>query len=154
MKRKFIYYSLMLLGSLSVLSSCTKDAANSSSAEGTKTTATNNALATAVTSTGSIAIASVNLSGTTDSLYLVGCLGKHDKKDTVAFSALPAAIGTYLTANYTGYTFKKAFAVKDSTGTLASYIVAIQFNGNPVGLKFTDGGTFVSVLERSALATT
>jgi hypothetical protein len=148
MKRKFIYYSLMLLGSLSVLSSCTKDAANSSSAEGTKTTATNNALATAVTSTGSIAIASVNLSGTTDSLYLVGCLGKHDKKDTVAFSALPAAIGTYLTANYTGYTFKKAFAVKDSTGTLASYIVAIQFNGNPVGLKFTDGGTFVSVLEQ------
>lgn len=145
MKRKFIYYSLMLLGSIGALSSCTKDAATTSA---TNNAAASSALATAVASTGSIAIATVSLSGTTDSLYLVGCMGRHDKKDTVAFGALPTAVGTYLTANYAGYTFKKAFAVKDSTGVLASYIVAIQFNGTPVGLKFATDGTFVSVLEQ------
>jgi hypothetical protein len=145
MKSKLIYYSLMLLGSAGVLSSCTKDAATT--AEVT-TAASNNALATAVANTGSIAIATVSLSGTTDSLYLVGCMGRHDKRDTVAFSALPTAVGTYLTTNYAGYTFKKAFSVKDSTGVLIAYIVAIQFNGNPVGLKFATDGTFVKVLEQ------
>lgn len=146
MKSKFIYYGLMLLGSIGAFSSCTKDAANT--ATNATTTAANSALATAVASTGSIAIASISLSGSTDSLYLVGCMGKRDKKDTVAFSALPATVGTYLTANYAGYTLKKAFSVKDSAGTLLNYIVAIQFNGNPVGLKFAADGTFVSVLEQ------
>ncbi|TFF35139.1 PepSY-like domain-containing protein [Mucilaginibacter psychrotolerans] len=145
MKRKLIYYSLMLLGSAGMLSSCTKDAATTAEAT---TAASKTALATAVANTGSIAIATVSLSGATDSLYLVGCMGKRDKKDTVAFSALPAAVGTYLTTNYAGYTFKKAFSVKDSTGVLAAYIVAIQFNGNAVGLKFATDGTFVKVLEQ------
>ncbi|OOQ58590.1 hypothetical protein BC343_07960 [Mucilaginibacter pedocola] len=136
----------MLLGGIGVFSSCSKDA--TSNKTDSTTTAASSALATAVANTGSIAISTVSTSGTTDSLYLVGCMGKRDKKDTVAFSALPAAIGTYLTTNYSGYTFKKAFAVKDSTGTLTSYIVAIQFNGSPVGLKFTADGTFVKVLEQ------
>ncbi|MEO7211877.1 PepSY-like domain-containing protein [Mucilaginibacter sp.] len=146
MKSKFLYYSLMLLGSIGAFSSCTKDAANT--ATDTTTTATTSALATAVASTGSIAIASISLSGTTDSLYLVGCMSRHGKKDTVAFSALPAAVGTYLTANYAGYTFTKAFAVKDSLSTITNYIVAIKYNGNIVGLKFAADGTFVSVLEQ------
>jgi len=79
---------------------------------------------------------------------MVGCYGKHDKKDTVAFSALPTAIGTYLTANYSGYTFKKAYSITDSTKTVVNYIVVIKYNSALVGLKFTAAGTFVSTLEQ------
>jgi hypothetical protein len=66
----------------------------------------------------------------------------------VAFSSLPAAIGTYLTANYSGYTFKMAFKVVDSVGTTTDYIVVIRYNGAPVGLKFTAAGVFEKVLEQ------
>lgn len=143
MKSKIIYYSLLMLGAVSMLASCTKDAVKST----TKNTASG-ALATAVASTGAIAIAAISASGTTDSLYVVGCMGKHGKKDSVALSALPAAIGTYLTANYSGYTFSKAFSVKDSLSVVTNYIVVIKYNGNFVGLKFKTDGTFVSVLEQ------
>ncbi|MDN5285226.1 MAG: putative beta-lactamase-inhibitor-like, PepSY-like [Mucilaginibacter sp.] len=138
---KFIYFMLLVLGTVGCLSSCKKNSA-SKSADATSTSSTS----TAATSTGAIAVSLA--SGTTDSLYMVGCYGRHDKKDTVAFSALPTAIGTYLTANYSGYSFKKAYTITDSLKAVVNYIVTIKYNSNYIGLKFTATGTFVSVLEQ------
>lgn len=130
---------MMLLGILCIFSSCKKDA---------KSTSTTSS---ATTSTGTISIASLaSSSGSTDSVYLVNCFSKHSKKDSVAASALPAAITTYLTTNYSGYTFEKAFKITDSLSVVTNYIVVIKYNSNLVGLKFTATGTFVSVLEQMA----
>jgi hypothetical protein len=132
---KSFYASLLVLGTVLGLASCKKDVADS----------TNSVSSATVSSTGAIAISLA--SGTTDSVYMVGCYGKHDKIDTVAFSVLPTAIGTYLTANYSGYTFKKAYSV-DSAKTVVNYIVVIKYNSALVGLKFATVGTFVSTLEQ------
>jgi hypothetical protein len=140
MKTKFTYPILMLLSILCILSSCKKDAGSTST--------TSN-----ITSTGTIAItslASTTTTGTTDSVYLVNCFSRHSQKDTVAASALPAAITTYLTTNYSGYTFAKAYKITDSASVVTNYIVVIKYNSSYVGLKFTATGTFVSVLEQMA----
>ena len=79
---------------------------------------------------------------------MVNCFPPHSKKDSVAFSSLPSAIGTYLTANYSGYTFKTAFKIVDSVGTTTDYIVVIEYDGAPVGLKFTAAGIFEKILEQ------
>ncbi|WP_413669012.1 PepSY-like domain-containing protein [Mucilaginibacter sp. Mucisp86] len=134
---KSLYATLLLLGTVIGLASCKKENASKS--------ASASASSSTISSTGAIAISLA--SGSTDSVYMVGCYGKHDKKDTVAFSALPTAIGTYLTANYSGYTFKKAYAI-DSASTVVNYIVVIKYNSALVGLKFTADGTFVSALEQ------
>lgn len=81
-------------------------------------------------------------------MYVVGtCAGDHHR-DSVAFSNLPAAVTDYLTANYAGYTFQKAFTDKDTSGNTAGYVVIIQYNTNPVGLKFDATGAFTKVLEQ------
>lgn len=72
--------------------------------------------------------------------------GKH--RDSVAALALPATIQAYLTTNYSGYTFNKAFAVKDTTGKVKGYVVIINYNGKPIALLFNANGTFVKVLEQ------
>lgn len=136
---KSFYASLLMLGTIIGLASCKKENASKSASASVSSST--------VTSTGAIAL-SLASSTTTDSVYMVGCYGKHDKKDTVAFSALPTAIGTYLTANYSGYTFKKAYSITDSTKTVVNYIVVIKYNSALVGLKFTAAGTFVSTLEQ------
>lgn len=137
---KSFYATLLVLGTVIVLASCKKENASKSTSASVSSST--------VTSTGAIAISLASTSTTTDSVYMVGCYGKHDKKDTVAFSALPTAIGTYLTANYSGYTFKKAYSITDSTKTVVNYIVVIKYNSALVGLKFTATGTFVSTLEQ------
>jgi hypothetical protein len=137
MKKTITYQWVLLLGAMIGLASCQKES-GSKTATNTSTTPT----------TGAIAISLA--SGSTDTVYMVGCFGKHDQKDSVAFSALPAIIGTYLSTNYSGYTFKKAYTITDSTKTLTNYIVVIKYNSALVGLKFTAGGVFVSVLEQRA----
>ncbi|HEX8019236.1 PepSY-like domain-containing protein [Mucilaginibacter sp.] len=136
---KSFYATLLMLGTIIGLASCKKENASKSASASVSSST--------VTSTGAIAL-SLASSSTTDSVYMVGCYGKHDKKDTVAFSALPTAIGTYLTANYSGYTFKKAYSITDSTSTVVNYIVVIKYNSALVGLKFTATGTFVNTLEQ------
>jgi hypothetical protein len=139
MKTKITYSWVLVLAALFGLASCQKE---SGSKTATATTPTSSTIA----STGAIAISLA--SGTTDTVYMVGCFGHHDKKDSVVFSALPTAIGTYLTANYSGYTFKKAYAITDSAKTVINYIVVIKYNSAFVGLKFTAAGVFVSILEQ------
>ena len=83
-----------------------------------------------------------------DSIYIVGTCAPRHRTDSIAFSSLPSTVGTYLTANYAGYTFRKAFTDKDVSGNIAGYVVVINYNGKPVGLKFDIAGAFVKVLEQ------
>jgi hypothetical protein len=81
-------------------------------------------------------------------LELLNTCSRYSSKDSISFSSLPAAITDYLTANYSGYTAQQAYSVTDSSGTAAGYIVIIQYNGSPVGLKFDAAGTFIKILEQ------
>lgn len=128
-----------MLAALIGLASCKKENASKSASVTSTTSST-------ITSTGAIAISLA--SGSTDTVYMVGCYGKPSKNDSVAFSALPTTIGTYLTANYSSYTFKKAYSITDTTKTVVNYIVVIKYNSALIGLKFTTDGTFVSILEQ------
>ncbi len=73
----------------------------------------------------------------------------HARPDSVAQASLPASIGSYLTTNYAGYTFGKAFSVKDTTGSIANYVVIIQANGNTYSTVFDGQGTFVTARQVS-----
>lgn len=138
-----IYLHVLAAAMLMVFfASCTKDLSQSTTSTKKVTTPTTTSSST------SIAVAVTTDSTSKDTIYMVNCFPKHSKKDSVAFSSLPSAIGTYLTANYAGYTFKTAFKVVDSVGTTTDYIVLIQYNGAPVGLKFTAAGVFEKVLEQ------
>lgn len=99
-----------------------------------------------VSATQSIAVATGSTSN--DSIYVVHTCAPDHHLDSIALSGLPAAITNYLSANYPGYTFQKAFTDKDSSGAVSGYVVIIQFNGNPVGLKFDASGNFINVLEQ------
>jgi hypothetical protein len=85
---------------------------------------------------------------TTSGIFIVNCYKKNNTKDSVTFASLPSAIGAYLTANYAGYTFQKAFKISTSAGAVDSYVVVINYNGKPVGLKFDASGNFVLIFEQ------
>jgi hypothetical protein len=73
---------------------------------------------------------------------------KGHHRDSIAFTALPATVQAYLGTNYTGYSFIKAFAVKDTTGTIKGYVAIVRFNDKPVAMLFKADGTFIKVLEQ------
>ena len=99
-----------------------------------------------ISATQSIAVATGTTSN--DSIYVIHTCAPDHHLDSIAMSNLPSAITDYLSANYTGYTFQKAYTDKDSSGNISGYAVIIQFNGNPVGLKFDASGNFIKVLEQ------
>ncbi|PTQ93562.1 putative PepSY-like beta-lactamase-inhibitor [Mucilaginibacter yixingensis] len=137
----FVMIALVAAG---LLSACKKN----SSVNTSSNSAANSSTGTVATiAAGNIAIA-LSSSVKADSVVLMHACTPGVRPDTVAFSALPASVGTYLTANYAGYTKQKAFKVLDRTGALTGYVVVINFNGKPVGLRFDTTGTFVSVLEQ------
>ena len=143
MRTNGIFNMLSLTLLLLAFASCKKDYT-----AGTATSTTTDSVSTsAVESTQAIAVAASR--GTAgDSVYVVGTCARDHHRDSLAFSSLPSVITDYLTANYAGYTFQKAFTDKDTSGNIAGYIVIIQYNGNPVGLKFDAAGTFLKVLEQ------
>lgn len=115
---------------------------------------TSNTLPTTATSP-TIAVAASNSSGTStnggsssDSVYVMHSCEKGHYRDSIAFGALPAAVQAYMGTTYTGYSFIKAFAVKDTTGTIKGYVAIIRFNNKPVALLFKADGTFIKVLEQ------
>jgi F0F1-type ATP synthase membrane subunit c/vacuolar-type H+-ATPase subunit K len=137
-------YSLLIIAAIaSIFTACQKSGVNPTDAN-TNSTASTGIIAVTTTT----ALAGSTSATTKDTVFLVNCFGPRDKKDSVAFSALPAAIGTYLTANYSGYTVAKSIQVTDAAKAVVNYIVVINYNGSPVGLKFTPAGVFVSVLEQ------
>ena len=83
-----------------------------------------------------------------DSLYAMEACKKGNKKTAVELSALSATITTYLSTNYSGFTFQKAFQVANqTTSAVESFVVVIEFNAKPVAIKFDAAGAFVKVLE-------
>ena len=142
MKKIIKSNKLLNLVSLSLLllpfAACNKDAS-------LETATAANVSQAAITASQAI---SISTASNGDSIYVVGACAPRHRTNSVAFSSLPSAIGTYLTANYAGYTFKKAFTDKDTLGNTAGYVVMIDYNGKPVGLKFDAAGAFVKVLEQ------
>ena len=67
--------------------------------------------------------------------------GKKAKLIEVDIATLPASVGTYVTANYAGYTVKKAG--KDADGNL---LVGLKNEANHKVLKFDSAGKFVEEL--------
>src|SRR5205823_2665595 len=108
------------------------------------------AIAAAIANNQAIAVGTTSLSSTSaaDSIYIINTCSPDSHRDSVDFNSLPPAIGTYLTSNYAGYAFQKAFVIKDRSGNVQGYVVVIVFNGNPVGLKFDSTGNFLKVLEQ------
>ena len=101
---------------------------------------------TAVAASQAVAVAASTTSN--DSIYVIGTCASNHHLDSVSFTNLPATVTDYLTTNYDGYTFQKAFTDKDSSGNISGYVVIIEYNGNPVGLKFDASGNFLKVLEQ------
>ena len=121
------------------LASCQKEV--------TQSALNNSSIQAAVIQTQAIAV-SVSSATAGDSVYVINTCSAHSRRDSVAFSSLPTSITDYLNTNYSGSIFQKAFTIKDASSTLQGYVVIIQFNGNPVGLKFDANGTFIQVLEQ------
>ena len=129
---------------LVAFASCKKD---TSAITPTATQSDTAGTTTAVASTQAVAVAaSRNIAG--DSIYVVGTCDRGHHRDTVVAGNLPTVVTNYLTANYSGYAFQKAYTDKDAAGNTAGYIVIIQYNDKPVGLKFDAAGAFVKVLEQ------
>ncbi len=155
MKKQTKFNLLLLTGLavLTVLSSCQKN--------GYKTNVPDNsaaitaASAIQVAASGVTTTAAVTSSGvvttpvTTSGIFIVNCYPQGAKRDSLtSITALPDTIAKYLTANYAGYTFQKAFKITGASGSAEGYVVVINFNGKPVGLKFNASGVFVTVLEQ------
>lgn len=135
------FYALL---SASLLFTACKKSDVSGSTEDTASS-TSNTIAVAASLASSTAAAS---SSAQDSVYLVQPCGRGGRRDSISQSALPSGVGAYLSANYSGYTFSKAFAIKNSSGAVTGYVVVIYYNNNPVGLQFDSTGAFVKVLEQ------
>lgn len=122
----------------SIIVSCNK---NDVSNSGASSISASNTIAVAASSTSGVA-------GTTDSIYLVQPCQRHEHRDSIAESALLSSITSYLSSNYGGYIFAKAFALENSSSAITGYVVVIYYNNNPVGLQFDSSGNFVKVLEQ------
>ncbi len=72
-------------------------------------------------------------------------------RDSVTFASLPAAVSTYLTANYAGYSVTSVYHVVDSVANFKGFIVVINFNSKPVAVLFDLTGAFVKVLEQRSI---
>ena len=140
MRKAILSGSFILLISALFFSilSCNKEmsATGSAGSSGTATTATSPTIAVASDSSG------------TDSVYILQPCSRGYFRDSISSSSLPDSILNYLTNNYSGYQFKKAYEIKDSAGDVGGYVVIIGYNGKPVGLLFDANGTFQVVLEQ------
>ena len=101
-----------------------------------------------VTSPTSATIAVAVDSASKDSVYFLQRCNSGYYRDSIAASALPDTVTSFLANNYAGYLFKTAFEIKDSAGTVGGYVVIISFNGKPVGLLFDATGNLQKVLEQ------
>jgi hypothetical protein len=104
---------------------------------------------TSQASSSTIAVAaSENNSAAGDSIYVMQPCPRGYSRDSITKSQLPSAATAYLSSNYSGYTFNKAFAVTNSSGQTAAYVAIVFYNDKPVAILFDSSGTFVKVLEQ------
>ena len=142
MKRYTTFKNALLVVSLGILtfSACKKDNALSLDDE------LQFAKLEAITISSTSAVS--GSANTTDSLYAMDACKKGNKKTRVELSSLSASIKNYLSANYPGNTFLKAYQIANqTTSVLESFVVVVEFNDKPVAVKFDAGGSFLKVLE-------
>lgn len=134
-KISLFYLIAFLFAGVFFLSSCKKE--NSvSGIQGTSSISSEQAIPVGIST------------ATNDSIYVIGACSHNHLLDSIAESTLPSTIVAYLGTTYSGYTFKKAFVEKDYSGNITGFVVIINYNGNPVGIKFDASGNFVQVLEQ------
>ena len=145
MKTKIVLPILAIAGFVLSMTSCKKE----NSLSGTSSTSGSN-MANVIASMQAVGVGTTSStsSSQSDSIYIVNTCERNEHRDSIAFSSLPASITDYLNTNYSGYSFTKAFSVKDNSGTVKGYVIVIQYNGKPVGLKFDASGNFKEVLEQ------
>ncbi len=85
---------------------------------------------------------------TSDSVYVIQPCPARGQRVSISESNLPAATTSYLTNNYTGYTFNRAFAITNNAGITTAYVVIFYFNDKPVAVLFDSSGNFIKVLEQ------
>lgn len=123
--------SFFAVAGLLALTSCDKETTEPQTNEAEE----NNAILVADASTSSEAVFIVNTTPP-------GC-----DKDSVTASELPASITAYLDTNYSGYIYQKTFKIKKSS-EVEGYIVVINYNSKPIGLKFDKDGNFIRIFEQ------
>jgi putative PepSY-like beta-lactamase-inhibitor len=130
------YTYLFTLALISVLAnSCTKESSQSTSSS--------------QTSSSTIAVASFeNSSVAGDSIYVIQPCPRGYSRVSITEAQLPSAATAYLSSNYSGFTFNKAFVVVNSTGQTAAYVAVIYYDNKPVAILFDSNGNFVRVLEQ------
>jgi hypothetical protein len=133
--------ALYALGAVFVLASCQKSNELAATSD-TSTSSTSSTIAVAATQSSS-ATARVM-----DSVYVVQPCPRGGHRDSIAQSALPSGVSSYISTNYNGANFSKAFAIKDASSVVAGYVVIIYYNDKPVALQFDSTGAFVKVLEQ------
>ncbi|HEX8333795.1 MAG TPA: hypothetical protein VF622_14330, partial [Segetibacter sp.] len=104
--------ALVTLLSTVAFISCTKDQSENTDVDSLNTIAVLAELTATAQATG-------------DSVYIIHPCDRGAKRDSIAQSALPASVATYLSANYSGNTFHKAFATKSSSSATTGYVVVI-----------------------------
>ena len=131
------------------LTSCQKELGLKANAPTNNTTLPTTATSPTIAVAASSSSGTANSGGTSsDSVYVMHTCEKGHHRDSIAFTALPATVQAYLGTNYTGYSFIKAFAVKDTTGSIKGYVAIVRFNEKPVAMLFKADGTFSKVLEQ------
>jgi hypothetical protein len=131
-ERKFFALGLISL----IIISCNKENSGSSVSSSSSST---------------IAVAAsldASVGSTADSIYILQPCPRGFIRDSIASSALPANVSSYLTSNYAGYIFDKSFSIVNSASSVAGYVVIIYYNDNPVGILFNSSGEFVRTLEQ------
>ncbi|MGE5520727.1 MAG: PepSY-like domain-containing protein [Candidatus Dadabacteria bacterium] len=98
--------------------------------------------------TSAIVVLASGSSQQSDSLYIVNSCDRDERRDSISQANLPTSVSTYLSANYQGYNYHRAFVIKNTSGTTTGYVVVIYYNDRPVGLRFDANGNFVKVLEQ------
>ena len=143
MKKINLLQASVVLVTVFVIMSCKKEQSVSSSS-------TSSSLQNVISNLQAIGVGTTSSTSSSqeDSIYVINTCQQGHYKDSVSFGNLPTAITDYLSANYSGYSFQKAFTDKDQAGTLQGFVIVILYNGNPVGLKFDAQGNFVKVLEQ------
>lgn len=132
--------AVLCLGVVTCTVSCSKDVTRGSSGSSASTSS--------VSTSSFIAVAVDSATTGTDSVYILQPCANGYFRDSIAASALPATITTYLDSTYSGYTTLQDYVIKDSAGTVGGYVVIISYNGKPVGLLFNASVTIVWVLEQ------
>jgi hypothetical protein len=128
-----------VLSATVVMASCQK----SDLADSTASASSASTIAVAATPTGSGGSAAG-----ADSVYLLQSCGRGGQREAIDQSVLPASAASYISANYSGATFAKAFVVRNSSFVITGYVAVIYYNDKPVGLEFDSAGNFVKVLEQ------